>query len=246
MLKEKGLEFYWNEIIRLMEISQYYSKKEDEESVWIIQEKIQKATDQYFKCLKKIKLKEILYVAQNIKLIQNKYTALSEEFINNHKKIVVAASKRYSARFNDVEEDMLYLILKAFHSYNNQEIKFSSWLYQVVQQYYQNKINMAKTSKNNGSSFKHISLDTESDGDMNPRDIFGDEDNEIQDIYQKEFLEYIISNLNEFDLELLQANLKNVQFKDICEKHNLKKTTVSNRNVVFKEKLESLIWKYNR
>ncbi|MGL5067247.1 MAG: hypothetical protein ACRC6T_05380 [Sarcina sp.] len=244
-MKEKGLELYWNEFINLYELEIAYERLGWEDKIPEIDRRKEIAKQNYIECLKRAQKGELLYLGQNVKLIENKYSPINEEFIERYKKIVVAVSKRYSINHKDVEEDILYFILQAFHSYENQETKFTTWLWQVVQQNYINKINTSKTKKNDSGSFKHISLDIESDSDINPRDSFGVEDNEIYNLYEKDFIEFIISNLDDFEIDLLQANLKVIQFKDICIKYNLKKNTLSNRNSKFKEKLESLIWKYN-
>ena len=67
-----------------------------------------------------------------------------------------------------------------------------------------------------------------------------------EDFIDKNFITFLMSNLNDFEKDLLQANLKNIAFKDICIKYEMKKTTISNRNWKFKEKIKGLIELYNK
>ena len=102
------------------------------------------------------------------------------------------------------------------------------------------------------SAFQFISLDKSTSNDKGDRETnYGEvveysDVNIEEDFIDKNFITFLMSNLNDFEKDLLQANLKNIAFKDICIKYEMKKTTISNRNWKFKEKIKGLIELYNK
>ena len=77
-------------------------------------------------------------------------------------------------------------------------------------------------------------------------DMIEDINSQFEDsIMESSFIDYIKSNLNEAEMDLLAYNLGYMKVKDIAEKYSIGKSGVTNRNAKFKMRLQELIRQYN-
>lgn len=181
-------------------------------------------------------------------------TEFNEKFVQAFKPLCVKVFKKYK-NGNPITEDEFQeldiLLYEAFLKYDEKHC-FTTLLFWEVRGYGANKINAAKTKKRDMSAFQFISLDKSTSNDKGDRETnYGEvveysDVNIEEDFIDKNFITFLMSNLNDFEKDLLQANLKNIAFKDICIKYEMKKTTISNRNWKFKEKIKGLIELYNK
>lgn len=183
---------------------------------------------------------------------QKKVMECNEEFLNMFRGLGMNILKRYKSRMNVTEDDLQDIdvtIFEAFLSYDEEHC-FTTHLFNQIRGKFSNQINKAKTIKRDTSKLTIINLEYNfnNDGDRitTVADIISDGYNIEDDFIENDFISYLMNNLDEFELDMLAANLKRIQFKEICEKYNLKKTTLSNRNWKFKQKLKDLISEYNK
>ena len=179
----------------------------------------------------------------------------NEKFVQAFKPLCVKVLKKYK-NGNPITEDEFQeldiLLYETFLKYDEKHC-FTTLLFWEARGYGANKINTAKTKKRDISGFQFISLDKSTSNNKGDKESSYGEIIEYSNINieedfinNKNFISFLINNLNDFEKDLLQANLKNITFKDICIKYEMKKTTVSNRNWKFKEKIKGLIELYNK
>lgn len=239
-------EKIFDEILILCDLANiYYENGRDTNKIF---ERIDEMKELYRRSLTIFTKNEIEEISNpNVKEIEGKEQTINEEFLEKYRALVYKVKNKFSLVLDeDLKQEIDIFILESFHKYNNQDIKFSTWLWNGAELFFKNKINTSKTQKADFSKFIHISLNYKFKDDKPLSEVIADENDDILTLLDREFIKYIMSKLNSFETDLLNANLKVIAFKDICEKYDMKKSTVSNKNNKFKDKLKILIESYNK
>ena len=177
-----------------------------------------------------------------------------EEFLNCFRGQAVKRLKEYKNGGKITEDDYQELdivIFKTFLSYNEVNC-FSTHLEWKLKQYFVHKATNASRKKRDSSKYKMLNLDFDlknnsGDAENNLHELLADEgtSNLQKDIIDREFIDFLHSNLNEFELKLLAVNLKAMRLVDLAAEQNTSKQNINSKNKRFKKKLLALIEEFN-
>lgn len=170
-----------------------------------------------------------------------------EEVMVTFKKLVIKIAKKYKGlrmTEDDIQEGYLAL-WKAYETYNEIHC-FSTHATWVLMSKFAHLVSYETSPVRDTTDKKFVSLDYTFEDGGKVEELISDVNSDFhQSILDSELLLYIKSNLTDFEIELLAFNTGYITCKYICEKHELSKSCVSNRNARFKVKLRKLIEVYN-
>lgn len=172
-----------------------------------------------------------------------------EEAMNEFKGLIIRVAKTYKG-MNLTEDDMQegYLGLwKAFTTYDEKHC-FSTHLTWKLKERFQHLKSAEVSMKRYTGDKSFVNMDFDLGDGNTVGSMIADEDstNFERNVFDRELILYIKSNLSDFEMDLLSFNLKQIKATEIIEKYETTKQNVSNKNARFKVKLRKLIDSYNR
>lgn len=175
-----------------------------------------------------------------------------EEVLKNFRGIVITSFKKHKNGGIITEDELQELdivIFKAFQTYDEEHC-FTTHLIWKLKQYITHISTNAKRQKRDTSNYEILNLDmkiggSKGDKEMELHEMLADSNDFVSSYIDREFIKFIASNLNEFELKLLAINLGNGRIVDLAEEMGTTKQNISNRNRKFKIKLKQLIDEFN-
>lgn len=150
----------------------------------------------------------------------------------------------------DERQELDIVIFKAFQTYDEEHC-FSTHLIWKLRQYLAHTTVNAKRQKRDTTGIEFIDLDfkvrTGRDGTpFEIHELIEDEHASFENrVMDRDFISFIVSNLDEFEMKLLAVILGNMRIVDLAEEYNTSKQNINGKNRRFKAKLLNLINEYN-